>query len=219
MIDKVKQTKASASFMAAVSVMLSVVLMFSGIRLYQVTTIAASAQESADSAVVSAEGEVAKFYTIANTADTAILCMNATQYVMWGASVVMACTGNVAGSAEMLANANRVGSARTNFSTKAKQGLNAYQTSLPLIAASKGSSLVSENQLEGDDAKGVAVLVPMKGENINVNTDELDSAAEDAGNAVSEAQKRGEELKNLSDAMDEKKSRAYQLDCGDNPGY
>ena len=219
MIDKLKQTKASASFMAAVSVMLSVVLMFSGIRLYQVTTIAASAQESADAAVVSAEGEVAKFYTIANTADTAILCMNATQYVMWGASVVMACTGNVAGSAEMLANANRVGSARTNFSTKAKQGLNAYQTALPLIAASKGSSLISENQLEGDDAKGVAVLVPMKGENINVNTDELDSAAEDAGNAVSEAQKRGEELKNLSDAMDAKKTRAYQLDCGDNPSY
>ena len=219
MRNKLKQINGSASFMASVSVLLAIVLMFSGIRLYQVTSIAASAQESADSAVIAAEGEVAKFYTVANTADTAILCMNATQYVLWGTSIVLACTGNVAGSAEMLANANRVGSARTNFSTKAKQGLNAYQTALPLIAASKGSSLLSENQLEGDDAKGVAVLVPMKGENINVYTDELDSAAEDAGNAVSEAQKCGEQLKNLSDAMDEKKSRAYQLDCGDNPSY
>ena len=219
MIDKLKQTHASASFGVAVSVMLSIVLMFSGLRLYQVTSIAASAQESADVAVVAAEGEVAKFYTVANTADTAILCMNATQYAMWGISVVMACTGNPAGSAEMLAYANRVGTARTNFSTKAKRGLNAYQTALPFIAAAKASSLVSENELEGDDAKGVSVLVPMTGENIAIDTDDLSDAEKRAQESVSEAQKRGEELKSLSDAMDEKKSRAYQLDCGDNPGY
>ena len=219
MIKKLKQKRASASFMAAVSVMLSIVLMFSGIRLYQVTSIAGAAQESADSAVVAAEGEVAKFYTVANTADTAILCMNATQYVLWGTSVVMACIGNPAGSAEMLANANRIGSARNNFSTKAKKGLNAYQTALPFIAGAKGSTLIVDNQLEGDNAKGVAALVPMKGTNIEIDTDDLDSAERKAQDAVSEAQKRGEELKNLTDEMNAKKVRAYQLDCGDNPGY
>ncbi len=219
MIKKLKSIKASASFGVAVSVMLSLVLMFSGIRLYQITSSSASAQETADASVLGAEAEVAKFYTVANAADTAILTMNATQYVMWGAAVVMACTANPAGSAEMIAQANKVGSARTKFSVNAKKGLNAYQTALPFLAAARSSSLTNSNQLEGDNAKGVAVLVPLQGTKININSDELDSKQGDVEGSMDEVQKRGEELKRLSDDMDDKNSRAYQLDCGDNPGY
>ena len=219
MIKKIKSKNASATFGVAVSVMLSLVLMFSGLRLYQITSVSASAQESADASVLGAEAEVAKFYTVANAADTAILAMNATQYVMWGAAIVMACTANPAGSAEMIAQANRIGSARTKFSVNAKKGLNAYQTALPFLAAARSSALTKSNQLEGDNAKGVAILVPMQGSKIDVYSDELDSRQGDVEGSVDEVQKKGEELKRLSDEMDDKKNRAYQLDCGDNPSY
>ena len=52
MKNKLKSNNASASFGACVSIMLSLVMMFSGIRLYQITSISASAQESADASAL-----------------------------------------------------------------------------------------------------------------------------------------------------------------------
>ena len=77
MISKLKSSKASASIGGGISILVALALMFTGVRLYQIETEAASIQETSDASVLAAEAQVAKFYNVANTCDTAIVVMNA----------------------------------------------------------------------------------------------------------------------------------------------
>ena len=218
-ILKAKSKKASASFTAAISILLALTLMFSGLRVYQITSAGAAVQEKTDAAALAAEAQVAKFYSIANTCDTAILAMNATQYVLWGSAIVVACTGNVASSAELIKQAHSVGEARSKFSTAAKKGLNAYQKALPLLAAASSVNIYDENELDGENTIGLAVLVPMTGSDVTLDTSELDEAEKNASDEMDDVQEKSKELQEVKDQMDKLNAEAYDLDCGKNPGY
>ncbi|MDO4842248.1 MAG: hypothetical protein Q3982_06175 [Phoenicibacter congonensis] len=216
---KAKSKKASASFTAAISILLSVTLMFTGVRVYQITSAAAAVQEKTDAAALAAEAQVAKFYSVANTCDTAILAMNATQYVLWGSAIVVACTGNVATSAELIKQAHDVGKARSKFSEAAKKGLNAYQTALPLLAAASSVNVYDENELDGEHTVGLAVLVPMTGSDVTLDTTELEEADEKAAKEMDDVQEQSKELQDIKNQMDKLNAEAYGLDCGSNPSY
>ena len=102
---KLRDKSGSASASAGVCILLSLALIFSGLQLYEVTSVSASSQETADTASLSAESEVAKFYFVAKTADGTVLAMNVTQLVTYAVGVVAACSGNVAMSADMIGKA------------------------------------------------------------------------------------------------------------------
>ena len=216
---KIREKKASASVASAVAIFVSVALVFGGVKLYQIESKGASIQESADASALAAEGEVAKFYTIANTADTAILAMNTTEAAIYAASVISACVGNIPLSADLAANATKVGNARTKFATQAKKTLNQYQKALPAIAAGKACLVGSKNTSDGTELKALAVLVPKDGVDLNIDTSELDSAGDDVKNKAEDAKNKGEELQKLEEELSRIDAQAYYYDCGANPGY
>lgn len=219
MFVKLKERRGSANVSACICILLSLVLIFSGLQLYELTSVSASSQETADSASLSAEGEVAKFYFVANTADGAILAMNVTQLVTYAIGVVAACSGNVAVSSDMIANANKIGEARGKFSTKAKRALNTYQKALPALATASAARISVENNGSKSDYKGIAVLVPDEGDEIVSNESDLDASGQDVESNIGSLQDKGEEVAEAEKEINKLKEEAYRLDCGDNPGY
>lgn len=219
MISKIKSSKASASIGGGISILVALALMFTGVRLYQIETEAASIQETSDASVLAAEAQVAKFYNVANTCDTAIVVMNAAQYVLWGTAIVFACAGNVATSADLIAKANGIGEARSSFSATAKKGLSVYQEALPLLSAVSALNVVQENELDSGNSLGIAVLVPQKGKEIKLDTSALEKAESKASSQVDEVQKEAEELQKLKEEMDKINREAWVLDCGAEPAY
>ncbi len=216
---KLKSKDASASFASAICIFVSIALIFTGVKLYQIDSKSASAQESADASSLAAEGEVAKFYTIANSADTAILAMNTTEVALYASCVIAACAGNAALAAELSSNAVKVGDARTKFATQAKKSLNLYQKALPAISASKAYIMGEKNESSGTDVNAIAILVPQDGVELSVDTKALDAAGDGANDKASRASEMADELKKLEDELSEVDSQAYFYDCGANPGY
>lgn len=216
---KLKSNRGSVTIMSGVSLFLSVVLVFSGVKVYQITSKGASIQEAADASALAAEAEVAKFYTLANTADAGVYAMNLTQVSLYGAAVVAACLGNIPTSVELVETATKVGKARNEYANTAKETLNALQLMLPVSAAAKAAELGAANADDDTSIICAAVLVPLEGEEIAVDTSSLDKAANDIEGGMHDVQELGDKLAELYGEIDEIKEEAYKLDCGNNPAY
>lgn len=149
MIKKLKSNRGSASVLSGISMFLSLVLIFSGVKVYEISSKGASIQEAADASALAAEAQVAKFVTAANIADAGVYAMNLTQVSLFGASVVAACLGNIPVSATYVEKAVKVGQARTKYANAAKKTLNALQKALPVSSAAKAGQLAGENEDAG----------------------------------------------------------------------
>ena len=216
---KMKENKASATISACVSILVSLSLIFAGLQLYRITSTSASSQETSDAAALSGSSQVAKFYFVANVADGSILAMNITQLVTYSLAVVAAASGNVASSADFLAKANDIGSARQKFSTSAKKSLNAYQKALPAVACASASKVAQSNSSDSSSYSGVCTLIPDAGENIDIDDADLSSASDHVNDNIDELQEEGKRVKEQEEKLDKLKSSGYKLDCGDNPSY
>lgn len=218
-MNRLKSNKGSATIASSVSIFLSVALMFTGVKLYQIETKAAAIQEVADASALAAEAEVAKFYTLANTADAGVFAFNLTQVSLYGAAVVAACLGNIPASGDLVSKANRVGELRNNYANSAKEALNAAQKALPISAALKASELANENASDQTSINCTAILVPLEGEELEIDLSDLEAFADDAEAKMEDVQELGEKLAEVAKELDEIKCKAYDLDCGNNPNY
>lgn len=216
---KLVETKGSVSVAACVCVLVSLALIFSGLRLYEITSTSASSQEVADASSMAAENEVAKFTTVANAADATVLTMNIAQLITYSVGVVAACSGNVATSGEFISKANEIGQARAKFSTRAKKALNTYQKGLSTLAALSASRVARENGGQQSSVCGFAILIPESGEEIVSDESGLNSTSEDLENNIGDLQEKGSEVAEKEKKINELKEEGYKLDCGANPGY
>lgn len=212
---KLKEKRGSASIFACISILLSLALIFSGVQLYKINTVSTSVQETADACAMASQNVVANFKETVKACDAAIYTMNLTQASLYGLSVVAACTGQIPISAELISSANNLGSVRSKASKTAKKALNAYQSALPAISAAKSASVAASNQNSSSSYLGSAILVPSKGDDIEISEGSLDEIGKGIDEKSPDLQAAGEKLARLEDELNSIKEEAFRLDCGD----
>lgn len=212
---KSKDKRGSASIFACISILLSLVLVFSGVQLYRINTVSASVQETADACAMASQNVVANFKETVKSCDAAIYTMNLTQASLYGLSVVAACTGQIPISAELISSANNLGSIRSKVSKTAKKSLNTYQKALPAISAAKSLTIATSNQNSNSNFLGSAILVPAKGDDIDISEGNLDEIGKGIDEKTPDLQDAGEKLAKLEEELNAIKEEAFRLDCGD----
>ena len=207
----------------AVALLVTLSLVFSAAQVYRVSSASAGVQDVADAAVLAAENEVAEFMIAVRVCDAVVLTMSLTCAVSYGLGVAALCVPPLSGlGADLVKLGGEVLKARDSFAEKAASGLNRLQEALPFLAAASAASVGDANSGGAFPSRycAVAVLVPAKGEAIEVGPSSALSSAKDAVEANAEDLRRAsEEAERAAEKANEAKSRAFARDCGDAPAY
>ena len=207
----------------AVALLVTLSLVFSAAQVYRVSSASAGVQDVADAAVLAAENEVAEFMIAVRVCDAVVLTMSLTCAVSYGLGVAALCVPPLSGlGADLVKLGGEVLKARDSFAEKAASGLNRLQEALPFLAAASAASVGDVNSGGAFPSRycAVAVLVPAKGEAIEVGPSSALSSAKDAIEANAEDLRRAsEEAERAAEKANEAKSRAFARDCGDAPAY
>lgn len=205
------------------SMLVTLALLFSAAQVYRVSSASAEVQDVADAAALAAEGQVAEFMIVARYCDAIVLSLTLTGAVATGLGIAALCTPATAELSAALINAGRnLFKMRNDFADRASAALNKLQEALPFLSAACAAGVARANDGSSDEADylGVALLVPARGELLEVGSseamegllDEVDSRADD----IREKAKRAEET---AAEANRSKERAFARDCGDNPDY
>ena len=199
---------------------LSLVLVFSGFRVYRVQTVSAGVQDVADVAALAAENQVACFVSVARICDAAVLSFSLTGIVVALIGVAALCVPVTAPYAEsLLTAAKNIFSARDKFAREAAEGLELYQRCLPYLACVRAASVAQANNgPDGASYLAIALLSPFEGDEIGTLGDDGGKAqqtVEQAQDSAEDVRKKSEEAERLSREADELKRQAWELDCGD----
>lgn len=219
--DIFRDEKGITTVSMAVSIFLSLVLIFSAAQLYRVQSAAADIQEVADVSAMAAEEQVARFMSVANGCDAVIFSMTLISSVATSLGLIAACVPPAAAFSEKLIEAGqRIASARDSFSSAAAQGLNVLQRALPFIAAAKASSIAMKNSGGATGAQyfGAALLIPSTGKPIEVTQDNLSDIVDQAADSAPEIRDKSAEAEAYAQQANEFKTDAFMADCGNYPG-
>ncbi len=204
-----------------VALMLSLVLVFSGFRVYRVQTVSAGIQDVADVAALAAENQVATFVSVARICDAAVLSFSLAGIVVGLIGVAALCVPATAPYSEgLLQAAQNIFEIRNTFSRYAAEGLDLYQKCLPFLAMSRACTVaVANNGADAAAYVAVAVLAPFEG--LPLDLDDADEAAKEAQESLGDAQqsaesvrRQAEEAERMAKEADEIKRKAWELDCG-----
>lgn len=207
----------------ALSLLLSLALVFTGAQVYRMESAAAEVQEVADAAVLSAENQVAEFTVIAQFCDATVLSLSLTSLAAAGLGVAALCVPAAFPLSEGLLKAARsLMEARDAFAQKAALALNRLQEALPFLCAACAAAVAQGNDgaSAGAQYMAAAILVPSQGEFIRIADgsealEALDGILDEADDVRAKAQ----EAEDASRKANEAKERAFMRDCGDNPSY
>ena len=206
----------------AIAMLLALSLVFSGAQVYRVQSASAEIQEVADAAALSADNIVAEYYLVARVCDAVVLSLSLTGIVVTGIGVAALCTPLSASAGKTLIDAGeRVLKARDQFANKAAAGLDKLQKLVPFLAAANAARVAASNGGQaGTGYVGIAITLPFEGEEVAVGdtglSDDFVDAVDDAADGLEQA---GKEAEDAARTAKESKERAYQADCGANPGY
>lgn len=204
----------------AVSLLVALALLFSGVQVYRINTAAAEAQDVADAAALAAEGTVAEFMVAVRVVDGAVLSMTLLGVASYGLGVVGLCVPPAAEvGAELVSLGRKVLDARDALAQCAAASLDSLQRALPFMAAASAAAVARANG-EGRawDYHALALLLPAEGAPVAVGSNgaeaDLEEEAEARADALSEAAARAEEAVRTAN---EAKERGFKRDCGDSP--
>ncbi len=205
------------------ALLLSLSLVFTSAQVFAVESKSAEVQNVADAAALAAENQVAEFYIVAHVCDAVAFSLSLTGVLSIGAGIAALCTPPTAVLGEQLISAGkRMLSARDTFVEKATEGLNRYQSVLPMLVAANALSVARANEsgAEGQSYVGFAILVPSEAR--AATTDSITSAYALAENVsenqddIEDAARRAEEA---CEVARQEKEKAFAADCGNTPGY
>jgi hypothetical protein len=206
----------------AVAIFLSMALMFSGIQTYRTVSSAADIQDVADACALAAQNEVADFYAVANVCDAAVLTLTLASGLSYGLGIVSACVPALNSlSVKFVELGGKIRESRDSFSTKAKAGLEKYQTLLPYIASIKALNVAKANSggSFGADYFALSIIVPQTGSSISVGvSDALDKSGSNISDSRDELAEQSQKADEATQAANEAKQLAFELDCGSAPG-
>lgn len=204
------------------SLLITLCLVFTAARVYEINSHAADVQDVADAAVLAGENTVAEFYIVSQVCDAVVLSLNLSRLAVTGLGVVAACIPPTKGLATSLFRAaDDISKAADSFSKRATEVLDNLQKALPFLANARAFAVLQANSgRDGSDYLGVVILAPWESEDlvspdlssgdgaiaaVEEQADDLESAAQDAENAAQR--------------VNEAKLKGYQADCGAYPDY
>ena len=205
------------------SLLITLALVFTTAQVYRVNSASAEVQDVADASALSAETQVAEFIVIARFCDAVVLSLSLAGVVTFGLGIAALCTPVTAPASEALLSAGeKIFQVRSQFSDRAKAALSKIQKALPFFAAACAAGVARANNGDsaGADYLGIALLVPGKGEDINVDSsDGADELADEVEGQADDIREKAEEAEEASQGANEAKRRGFERDCGANPGY
>ncbi len=205
----------------AIALLLTLALIFTAARVYEVNTASAQVQETADAAALAAENTVAEFYIVASICDACVLSLSLTMVGALGLSVVCACIPPTAAlSRGLLEAAKKIKEARDSFCDSANKSLEKLAAALPFLATVKAQEVLRANSVSGASYQGVAILAPWEME------DKADLSFEGSDEALLEVDENQAELEEAARKAEEAAERAnqwkqhgYEHDSGSKEGY
>lgn len=205
------------------ALLISLALIFTSARVYEVHSASSRVQEVADAAALAAENVVGDFYLIASVCDAVLLSLSLTMAGCLGLSVVCACVPPASGlSKTFLEAAHKVKTARDDFGSSAEESLEKLAGALPFIAAVKAQEVLSANSSlsEGSSYQGLVVLSPWEVEmGDRASFEDSDSALDEvdaAHDGLTEASEKAEEA---AKRANEWKQHAYEHDSISRDAY
>lgn len=223
-MDKLVKDKQGITVMGvAISLFLSVALIFSGAQLYRIQSASAEIQEVSDVSALAAENEVAGFLVIANTSDAVCLTLTLLASTLYGLGLVAACIPPTAAlSARLIDWGSKLVDQRKRFYQLACKGLNKAQQLLPFLAtvnALRTAAANNDGALPSRYFAG-ALLVPLEYKTLGAdNADGLEEACNAITNSADDIRSKSEEAEAAAKAADEAKQRGFEQDCGLDPNY
>lgn len=221
---KLRDEKGFTTVGVVVALLVTLALVFSAAQVYRVQSASAEVQEVADVAALAAEGEVADFLWVVHKADAVVLSMTLLAIALFALGVVALCLPVADSLApKLLEYAQKVLQARNAFAERAAEGLTKLQEALPFLAAAKAAACARANDGVGSAEASyvaVALLVPAKGEPIEVPTAEgVEGFGKDVVDQSEEIKRKAAEAEEAAKEANEAKERGFQADCGANPAY
>ena len=207
----------------ALALLISISLVFTAARVYEINESSSRVQEVADAAALAAENVVGEFYLVASICDAVVLSLSLTTVGCLGLSVVCACIPPTAAlSKTFFETAQKVKKSRDSFSESTNESLERLAKALPFIAAVKAQEVYAANSSLSNGAyyQGIVVLSPWEVEQGSaVSFGDSDAALgeveasrgnlEDAAARAEEAAKRANEWK----------QHGYEHDSGSRDSY
>lgn len=205
----------------AISLLLTLALVFSTAQVYRINAVASEVQAVADAAALAAANEVAEFMIVVRLCDAVVLTLTLTSLTATGLGVVALCVPATAAASEGLLSAGKeVAKARDAFAQRAAEGLSRLQRALPFLAAANAVSVARANGGTSSTYLAMAVLAPADAEDISVGTSGGVSEAQDAASGQADGiRQRAAEAERAAQRAAEAKERAFMHDCGAQPAY
>ena len=204
------------------SLLITLCLVFTAARVYEINSLSADVQDVADAAVLAGENTVAEFYIVSQVCDAVVLSLNLSRLTVAGLGIVAACIPPTKGLATSLFRAaDDISKATSSFSKKAKETLDNLQRALPFLANARALAVLNANSgKEGSMYVGMVVLAPWEAEDLveldlSKGDDAIDAVEEQSGDLEAVAQEAEEAAQRVNEA----KRKGYQADCGAYPDY
>ena len=206
-----------------ISLLVTLALVFTAGQVYRVGSASAEVQDVADAAALAAENQVAEFMIVARYCDAIVLSLTLTGATLTGLGIAALCTPVTAPISKALIEAGeKVFKMRNSFADRAAKALNKLQEALPYFSAACAAAVAQANNVDSGGANylGVALLVPSKGEHIDVgSSDRVEELLDDVDERADEIREKAERAEEAAKEANRSKERAFARDCGDNPGY
>lgn len=206
----------------ALALLITISLIFTTARVYEIQTMSAEIQEVADAAALAAENVVAELYIVALVGDALVLSLSLGSLATMGVGIVAACNPVTASISKPLINASKsLEKARNTFSDSLKGSLNKLQDLLPFVAAVKAQEVMKANSKEGySNYQGVAILCPWEGEQQEkVSYVASNEASQLTDNSIEEVQALAEKAEEAALETRMAKEKAFLHDSGSREDY
>lgn len=202
----------------AVSLLVSLCLVFGAAAAGWVMARSNEAQVVADATAMAGSNVVAAYATVAQTLDACVLSMGITGVIVCGAGLVLsAVPGLSTAGLEVSEKGREILDSRREFARTAGEGLERLEGTLPLLIAANSAQCVAANATEHEISyAGCAVPFPQESQSdFKLDADDVDaSELEKASDRMREA---SDEAKKAKDVVDELVLEGWLADCADEP--
>lgn len=207
----------------ALALLITLALIFTSAKVYEVASVSADIQEVADAAAIAAENVVGEYCLVATVCDAIALSLSLASLCCLGLGVAAKCTPVTATFSETLMKAaQKLRDTQHSFTEKAQEALERLKVLLPLAAAAKAASVIDANSHArgGASYTGVAILVPWKTDPLEDQSQALTDQAFDTAEAAKDILSQlGEEAEDAAREANAIKEAAYRYDSGSENGY
>lgn len=201
----------------AVSLVLSLTLVFASASALWVGGRSSEVQRVADAGAMAGQNAVSAFSTVVQVLDACSLSMGLTGLVVLGAGLVVSCVpGLSATGAQITSAGGRIIDARRDFVRSASEGVERLEATLPLLVVANSASCVAANSQGGVSYSGCALPLPAESASdfsaLRADVDEgrleeLSEGMREASDDQAEARARA----------DEAAERGWRADCVPSP--